>query len=72
MMPSTQAPEPEAVEASPLEEPELSGAGRNFGWAIFSPLVLTASSFFLLSFNVRRLGAREYRAVVTIGAWPRC
>lgn len=47
---------------------ELRGTGRNLFWAVLSPLVLTASSFFLLSYNIRQLGASEYGAIITINS----
>jgi O-antigen/teichoic acid export membrane protein len=50
------------------EEFDLSGVGRNWIWSTAPTLVSTAVNIFLLAFSIRKLGATQYGAVVTIGA----
>jgi O-antigen/teichoic acid export membrane protein len=47
---------------------DLSGTGRHFVWTNLPGLVSMITSTFLLAFSIRKIGAGEYGAVVTIGS----
>lgn len=66
----TEPTEPTATTtvAGSRDEFDLSGVGRNWMWSTAPTLVSTAVNVFLLAFSIRKLGATQYGAVVTIGA----
>jgi O-antigen/teichoic acid export membrane protein len=45
---------------------DLSGTGRHFLWSILPTIASLLASIFVISYSIRKLGARDYGAVVTI------
>lgn len=45
---------------------DLTGAGRHYLWAILPTIASLLAAIFVLSYSVRKLGPRDYGAVVTI------